>query len=210
MYKNNTFLAIIPARGGSKGLPRKNILPLVGKPLIHWTIEAAQQSQYLDRVILSSEDDEIISIAKQAQCDVPFIRPQTLAEDETAGIAPILHAIETLEQKYDFIVVLQPTSPLRMAEDIDAAIRLCIDNNSPFCVSVTEPDKHPYWSYTLSDKKQLQALFPNPPLRRQELPDVFVLNGAVYVAKVDDLLQQQNFLNNETLAFAKLECSQII
>ena len=129
MLNGKTILAIIPARGGSKGIPRKNIKPLAGKPLIAWTIEEAKKSKYIDRLILSSEDEEIIRIAKKWGCEVPFVRPKEFAEDETSGIEPILHAIETLSEKYDYVCLLQPTSPLRTVNDIDGCIKKCIDRS---------------------------------------------------------------------------------
>nr|HPK54819.1 acylneuraminate cytidylyltransferase family protein [Smithellaceae bacterium] len=117
MIQGKTVLAIIPARGGSKGIPRKNITNLAGKPLIAWTIEEAKKSKYIDRLILSSEDNEIIQVAKEWGCEVPFIRPRELAEDDTLGIEPVLHALNTIKKKYDYVVLLQPTSPLRSVDD---------------------------------------------------------------------------------------------
>ncbi|ALG67631.1 cytidylyltransferase domain-containing protein [Beggiatoa leptomitoformis] len=201
MYKNYSFLAIIPARGGSKGVKRKNIRPLAGKPLIAWTIQSAQQSAYLDRFILSSEDAEIIATARQWGCEVPFIRPAELAQDETAGIEPIIHAIQTVAESYDYVVVLQPTSPLRLALDIDQAIQQCIDQQAEFCVSVTEPDAHPYWCFQQDSQGYLQPLIQDIPPRRQDLPAMFTLNGAVYVAKTSTLLQTRKLLNAQTQGY---------
>ncbi|MBF0557360.1 MAG: acylneuraminate cytidylyltransferase family protein [Nitrospirae bacterium] len=196
------IVAIIPARGGSKGLPRKNILPLLGKPLIAWTIEEAKKSKYLDRVVLSSEDAEIISVARQFGCDVPFVRPMELASDETPGVAPILHAIEALPEQYDMIVLLQPTSPLRLAADIDRSIELCIDRKAPACVSVTEPDISPFWMYTIGPAGNLQPLLKSEETyRRQDLPKVFASNGAVYVANCSWLLKTKTFVTDETIAY---------
>lgn len=145
---NSKILAIIPARGGSKGVPRKNIRELAGKPLIAWTIEEAKKSKYIDRLILSTEDDEIIEVAKQYGCEVPFKRPIELAQDDTPGIDPVLHAIEQCPG-YDYVVLLQPTSPLRTVDDIDGCIeQLLSSDGTNFCVSVTEPEKSPYWMYT--------------------------------------------------------------
>lgn len=126
-----TFLAIIPARGGSKGVPRKNIRNLAGKPLIAWTIEEAKKSKYINRVILSSDDNEIIEIAKNYNCEVPFVRPKNIAEDNTPGIDPVLHAIKQCPG-YDYVVLLQPTSPLRTVEDIDGCIRYMLNKKRIF------------------------------------------------------------------------------
>lgn len=193
------ILAIIPARGGSKGVPRKNIRDLAGKPLIAWTIEEAKRSKYIDRLILSSEDDEIIEVAKQYGCEVPFKRPLELAQDDTPGIEPVLHAIEQCPG-YDYVVLLQPTSPLRTAEDIDGCIEKLLNSDADFCVSVTEPDKSPYWMYTLENER-LIPLLPQEEFvaRRQELPKVYALNGAVYVGKQDALLKSKSFIMDSTL-----------
>jgi CMP-N,N'-diacetyllegionaminic acid synthase len=115
MINGKTILGIIPARGGSKGIPRKNLIIFGGKPLMAWTIEAGLQSHYIDRLILSSEDEEIIAVAREWGCEVPFIRPAELSRDDTPGIEPVIHAIKTLKTSYDYIILLQPTSPLRSA-----------------------------------------------------------------------------------------------
>lgn len=204
MIKNKTVLAIIPARGGSKGVPRKNIRELGGKPLIAWTIEAAKKSNYIDRLILSSEDPEIIAIAKQWGCEVPFVRPQELAQDETPGIDPILHGIETLQEKYDYVILLQVTSPLRTVEDIDGCLELAIREDAISCVSVTEPDKSPYWMYKMSKGNyRLDPLIPQDRdfSCRQELPEVYALNGAIYVNRCEDLLKTKKMIQSETIGY---------
>src|SRR3989339_1333873 len=109
MYENKRILALIPARGGSKGIPRKNIVSLAGKPLIAWTIEAARKSKFIDRTILSSDDDEIIALARRWGCEVPFVRPARLAQDTVAAGGPVLHALETIAEEFDYLVLLQPT-----------------------------------------------------------------------------------------------------
>lgn len=202
MINDKRVLAIIPARGGSKGVPRKNVRILAGKNLIAWTIEEAKKSKYIDRIILSSEDEEIIKIAKEFGCEVPFVRPTKLALDDTPGIAPLLHALGEVTG-YDYVISLQPTSPLRIAEDIDACIEKMIAMNSPACVSVTEPANSPYWMYTVNDKEKIVPLIEQDELtvRRQDLPVVYALNGAVYVAEVNWLKQSKSFLTAETVAF---------
>lgn len=203
MIANKTVLAIIPARGGSKGILRKNIRELGGKPLIAWTIEEAKKSKYIDRLILSSENTEIIQVAKEWGCEVPFIRPDELAQDDTPGIKPVLHAIETLKEKYDYVVLLQPTSPLRKVEDIDGCIELCVLKSAKSCVSVTEPDKSPYWMYLLDEKDRLHPIIETLENfdRRQDLPKVYALNGALYVANCAWLLNTGNLISAETIAY---------
>lgn len=203
MICGKTVLAIIPARGGSRGIPRKNICDLAGKPLIAWTIEEAQKSQYIDKLILSSEDQEIIAVAKEWGCEVPFVRPRELALDNTPGVDPVLHAIEALSEEYGYIVLLQPTSPLRLVQDIDGAIEMCFKCGAPVCVSVTDPQKSPYWMYTLDEKNRLHPVtsLGYTSIPRQELPAIKVLNGAVYVAETKWLKQKKTFLSPETIAF---------
>jgi len=203
MINGQKILAIIPARGGSKSVPRKNIKILAGKPLLAWSIEEANKSQYIDRLVLSSEDAEIISIAREWGCEVPFIRPADLARDETPGVTPVLHAIHAIEGQYDYIVLLQPTSPLRTVDDIDACIRYCIQEGAPVCVSVCAVDVSPYWMYTFNEHNRLTPLMQSKSLieRRQNLPPVYKLNGAVYVARTDYLLKEKHFITDETIAY---------
>jgi len=201
MIDNKTILAIIPARGGSKGIPRKNIKLLAGKPLIAWTIEEAKKSKYIDRLILSSEDDEIIRVAKEWGCEVPFIRPEELAQDNTPGVEPVIHAINILNEKYDYVCLLQPTSPLRKDEDIDGCIEKCIINKSESCVSITEVNNHPYWMYEIEDDKLISLYNDKNILRRQDLPKVYTLNGAIYFSKISNLMKIRKFVDNKTIGF---------
>jgi len=202
MIRGKRVLAIIPARGGSKGIPRKNIRPLAGKPLIAWTIEEAKKSKYIDRSILSSEDEEIIQVAKEYGCEVPFIRPRELALDNTPSIDTVIHAINTLPERYDYLCLLQPTSPLRKVQDIDACIKKCIDNNAESCVSVMKVDKHPYWMFQIDENGMLKSLYPDQSaVRRQDLPEIYVLNGAIYMATINQILQQRVFINKDTVAY---------
>jgi N-acylneuraminate cytidylyltransferase len=201
MFQNKRLLGLIPARGGSKGIPRKNIRQVSGKPLIAYTIEAAHASRYLDRVVLSSEDNEIIEVAKSFDCDVPFVRPTELADDSTSNFSIVLHAISQLPG-YDYLVLLQPTSPLRTADDIDKCIEECCRFNSNCCVSVTESSKSPYWMYYLDANNRMRPVLENSPNgERQSLPPAYVLNGAIYIAKTDWLETKTSFLSTETLAF---------
>lgn len=194
-------LAIITARGGSKGLPRKNILETGGKPLIAWTIEAAMGSSVIDQVILSSEDEEIIETAKTWGCSVPFRRPDNLATDTATSIDVVMHAIEQLPE-FDYVVLLQPTSPLRTAADIDAAFYQLEIQGAPSCVSVCEAEQSPYLMYLIGERQQLNRLLPPPSglNRRQDLPTAYILNGAIYIARIDWLRKTKNFISSETVA----------
>ncbi len=201
MIDGKRVLGLILARGGSKGLPRKNVLPLAGKPLLAWTVKAARASVTLDRVVLSSDDDEIIRVAEAFGCEVPFRRPARLATDDTPGIDPVLHALDTIEG-FDYVVLLQPTSPLRTAEDIDGTVRLCMSSDAPSCVSVVAVDKPPQWMYTLGEKR-LRPIFPTESglKRRQDAVPVYALNGAVYVADVHSLRRSRSFVTDATVGY---------
>lgn len=196
----NTF-ALIPARGGSKGIPRKNIKLIAGKPLIVWTIEAALRSSLLDAVVVSTDDPEIAEVARQAGAEVPFMRPSKLAEDQTPGLDPVLHALDQLPQ-YDSVLLLQPTSPLRTTEDIDACLRLAMQQKASSVVSVSEADTHPYWTYRMTEDQALRKFVDAEPVaRRQDLPQAVALNGAMYFADVNWLRRSGSLIGTETLAY---------
>jgi CMP-N,N'-diacetyllegionaminic acid synthase len=203
MIKGKSVLALIPARGGSKGLPGKNIRPAGGRPLIAWTIEAARASRYIDRTVLSSDDPSIAAIASQFGCEVPFMRPDELATDKADSMGVVRHALASLPDRYDHLVLLQPTSPLRIAADIDAAFDLYIESGASTCVSVCEPDKHPYWMVTMAADRTMRQLFPPEqiPTRRQDAPPVFALNGAIYIAPTDYLAAGGDFITAGTIGY---------
>lgn len=194
-------LALIPARGGSKGIPRKNVKLLAGKPLIAWTITAALASRLVDAVVVSTDDEEIADVARGHGAQTPFMRPAELARDDTPGIEPVLHALQQLPG-FDAVLLLQPTSPLRSTADIDACIALGRDSQAPCVVSVSEPPTHPYLMYRLGPDGRLQALIDAPAAAcRQALPPVVALNGALYFADAEWLRQRRSFVAPETLAY---------
>lgn len=195
------ILALIPARGGSKGIPRKNIKIIAGKPLIVWTIEAALRSPYIHTVIVSTDDEEIAAIARKAGAQVPFMRPAELASDGASGMAPVTHALDMLPG-YDAVLLLQPTSPLRSTADIDACIALAAMREAPAVVSVTEPDAHPYWTYRVDDGLHMRPMVDAPAVtRRQDLPLAAALNGALYFATTAWLRDNGSFMGDATLAY---------
>lgn len=203
MINGKKVLAVIPARGGSKGVPRKNVRLLAGKPLIAWTIDEAKKSRYIDKLILSSDDEEIIGVAKQFGCEVPFVRPQELAKDDTPGILPVLHALKETPG-YDYVVLLQPTSPLRLSQDIDGCISQCVLAREPSCVTVTESQQHPHWMFyvdPVNNKMSKVVTDVKIATRRQDLPKAYALNGAVYVALVAALSEEKGFLTPATTAY---------
>ena len=188
-----SLVALIPARGGSKGIPRKNIRELCGKPLIAWTIEAAQKSNYIDRLIVSTEDEEIADISRSYGADVPFIRPAELAMDDTPGIEPVLHALDLLPE-FDQILLLQPTSPLRTAEDIDGIVQMCREQQAPAAVSICESSKHPNWMFYCGENGIMSPFMDFPiATRRQGLPIIYTVNGALYLAKTTWLKENKSF-----------------
>lgn len=202
MIDGKRVLAIIPARGGSKGLPRKNVLPLAGKPLIAWTIEAARGSRYIDRCIVSTDDHEIKEVAQQWGGEVPFLRPAELAQDDTPMRDVIVHALD-LCPGYDYVVLLQPTSPLRISADIDGCLETLVRSTSTTAVSVTEVDKPPFWMFRMDCAGRLVPLMENaaPILRRQDAPTVYVLNGAVYVGTPAAYRAEGPFVRADTLGY---------
>jgi CMP-N-acetylneuraminic acid synthetase len=202
MIGGKSVVGVICARGGSKGVRRKNVRVIGGKPLIAWTIEAAQHSRLLDRIILSSEDPEIIAVAASHGCEAPFIRPAALATDEASIYDVLFHALDTASLDHDYIVLLQPTSPLRISEDIDGCIAACHEAGAPACIAITDPPKSPYWMFDLDAEGHLLPLLPQKVgARRQDLPGSHVISGACYVARVDWFRRTRNFLSAETIGY---------
>jgi len=208
MINGKTVLAIIPARGGSKGIPRKNIKILAGKPLIAWTIEEAKKSNYIDKIIISTDDNEIAKVSSKYGAEVPFIRPALLAKDETATNEVILHAIKWLEKnqniKLDVLILLQPTSPLRNICQIDSAIERFVSDIYTNClVSVKEVEENPYWMKIIDDSSYLKNFITKHInyIRRQDLPKMYVLNGAIYIMEVSDFLGYKSFDVDNTIPF---------
>jgi len=194
-------LALIPARGGSKGVPRKNVRLLAGKPLIAWTIEAALASEKIDGVVVSTDDDEIAEISRRWGASVPFKRPALFAQDDSPSIDTILHAIDQLPD-FESILVLQPTSPLRTVYDIDGCLEFASMHNANAVVSVTEPADSPYWMYLMNNENELKKLIDLPDIaRRQELPQVYALNGALYFANRNWLRKTRTFFTDETKGY---------
>lgn len=183
-------------------MPGKNIRPLKDKPLIGWSIEAARASRYVSRVVVSSDDEEILAVARDQGAETPFRRPASLAGDATPGMDVVLHALDQLAG-FEWVVLLQPTSPLRLAADIDAAIEQCLKTNAPACVSVCEAPASPWWMFEVGAECRMRSFLPaeQRPVRRQDLPDLYALNGAVYVAKTEWLRMSLSFLTEETVAY---------
>ncbi len=200
MINNKKVLAIIPARGGSKRLPRKNILPLAGKPLIAWTIEAALDSQIFDEVIVNTDDQEIAGIARDFGVDVPFIRPESLATDTSSSIALTKHTLLWFKERgitYTHVVLLQPTSPLRNGKMIKDAWKVFCEGDTDSVTSVCEVEHPIQWTYALSDRDVLTPLFENTDERSQDYEKNYRVNGAIYITATNFLLSQDDFISSE-------------
>ncbi len=198
MKDNKKILAIIPARGGSKGIPKKNITMLAGKPLIAWTIEAALSAPCLDKIILSTDDEQILKTGKKYGAEVPFLRPSNIAEDDTTDMPVYEHTLSWLaenEQFYpDIIVWLRPTAPLRTGEDIEQAVDILIKKNPDWVRSVCEVDHHPYWMYKPNGDMMepfIDGIKIENYIRRQLLPTAYRLNGVVDVAWRSTIIEKK-------------------
>lgn len=182
MYKNRSFLAFIPARGGSKGIPHKNIALVNGRPLLDYTVQSARASRYLDAVVVSTDDDEIAAAAKASGAQV-IMRPPELALDTSRTIDAVLHALSLTKPTYDYLVLLQPTQPLRRAEHIDGAIEQIVDTGVTALLSVSPAKNHPILLRTMeeSSKRLRPLLHTSSTVRRQDFPPCYVVNGAIYI-----------------------------
>ena len=198
-------LALVVARGGSKSIPRKNLAPLAGKPLIAWTIEAALRCRTELRVAVSTEDAEIARVAAECGAEVPFVRPADLARDDTPSIDVVVHALDELGRHgYDpeRVLLLQPTSPLRTAEDIDAAVALAAERGATSVVGVTLAAEHPWLTKRVTTDGVLEDFMAHPPVtRRQDLEPAYALNGAIYLVRTAWLRSSRSFYAEATHAY---------
>jgi CMP-N-acetylneuraminic acid synthetase len=190
-------IAIIPARGGSKGIPRKNIKELCGKPLIGHIIETALNVKEIDRVIVSTEDAEIAEVAEKFGAEVPFIRPEELAQDETPTLPVLQHTINYLEEKVnynpDLIILLYATSPMLTHQKISEAIQLLEKNDYDSVISVVE-DKGHYW---IKESDKLERFYPKIPKNRQFTKSLFKENGAIYAAKRNIIMEENSLVSGK-------------
>ena len=203
MIEGKSILAIVTARGGSKGVPGKNILPVGGKPLIQWTIDAAHGSQFIDRLILSSDDPAIMLAAADGGCDVPFRRSPELSGDSVSSIDVVVDALKRVPG-FDIVLLLQPTSPLRTAADIDGALECMQAEGAPSCVSLCAATEHPYWTFRLDNARRLTRYavpVGSLALRRQDLPEAWCLNGAIFAARTDWFLLKRTFVSEQTVGY---------
>ncbi len=199
------IIGIIPARGGSKGIPRKNIIRIAGKPLIAWTIESAQKSRFLSRIIVSSDDSEILFVAKKYNAEI-IKRPKKYATDRISIEATIIHALDYLKRKEkyipDIIIILQPTSPLRTSDDIDKAIKFFIKNKAGAMISIMEGDNK-YLKSFFMEKWILRGIVNNkfPFTNRQALPKIYMPNGALYIIREKEFRKNKGLFSKRTFGF---------
>ena len=219
MYKNKTFLAVIPARGGSKGLPKKNIKELCGKPLIAWSIETALESKFLDEVVVTTDSKKIAKISKDFGANVPFLRPDHLATDTATTFDTVKHTLDfysnRLKKEFDYVVLLEPTSPLRENTDIDTMIERLIRNESCFdsIMSIGEVREHPSIARRISHNNFLVGFCRELSIstRRQDNETAYFPYGVAYIAKTILFLKEKTFYLNRNYFYKikRYQCYEI-
>lgn len=211
MYKNLKVLALIPARGGSKGIPRKNISPLLGKPLLSYSIAAAQSSRYIDRTIVSTDSEEIAEVARSCGAEVPFLRPEEFARDETPDLPVFTHCLFWLAEQEgyqpDLIVHLRPTGPLRTGPEIDEAIELLVSHPEADSIrSVEEPSKPPFKMWQANGKflkpfAQVAGMRDSHTMPRQLLPKVYQTTADIGVMRLSTVKEKNSVIGENVLPY---------
>ena len=211
MIDGKKIIAIVPARQGSKGLAKKNIINFIGKPLLAWSIEAALQSNYVDRIIVSTDSTEIAGVGEKFGADIPFIRPSYLSEDSSTSVEVICHAIEFMSEKlgenFDFVILLEPTSPLRTSEDVDLALEKLIGSpDARSLVSVGESEsQHNKLQFNITESEFI-SVEPSSKkfvhMRRQDLARSYFLDGSIYLSYIHTLFEFASFVHGKTLTLS--------
>ncbi len=206
MYNEKKFLALIPARGGSKRLKNKNIYPLNGKPLIYYTIKSAIKSKVFDDIVVSTDSPEIAKVSEEFGASVPFMRSKELATDEASSTDVIIHALKILNKmgkRYDYFMLLQPTSPLRTHEDILSAIEFLFRKGAEAIISVCEVDHPPQWMNTLPEDLSMKDFLKKEVVgkRSQDFPKYYRLNGAIFLSSVDSFLERKTWFVEKSYAY---------
>ena len=200
MYNGLKILALIPARGGSKGIKNKNIIDLCGKPLIQYTIDAAKGSKYIDDVVVSTDSEAIADVARKCGAEIPFLRPVELATDTSKSIDVVVHAVDFLKKQgreYDCVLFLQPTQPLRTVEDIDLAVDTFYSNGRKSLVSVCEVENHPILMRTINKGILEHLMNCGSDCRRQDMSDYYCVNGCIYINPIEDI--NRNLSQNDNI-----------
>jgi CMP-N,N'-diacetyllegionaminic acid synthase len=201
-----TIVGIITARGGSKGIPGKNLIPIRGRPLISYTIEAALDSKVLDRIIVTTDDEKIAEVSRQFGAETPFVRPANLSGDWDPSYPVVVHALEWMAENEgyypDYMMLMQPTSPMRIAEDIRNAVAIARDKDADGVISIYEPKQHPKWMFELDEDGRFADFDPHERelSRRQSLEPRYMLNGSIYLVKRAVIMSQDNFYTSQTYA----------
>ena len=200
--KNINILALITARSGSKGIPKKNIKKFNGKPLIEWSIKSAMKNKNISKILVSTDDNKIKRIAKKLGAEVPFLRPKRLSKDNSPSIDAVLHSLKYVK-KIDYILLLQPTSPLRMSKDIDKIIKYVLGKNIKSCISVTEVTEYPELMFSLSKLGKLTKQFGkySTSSLRQDYKKRYRANGALYLSEVNWLKKNKSFITKDTYGY---------
>lgn len=207
MIAGRRVLALVPARGGSKGLPRKNLRCLNGYPLIQWSIDIALACEEIDSVIVSTDDEQIAAVASTAGAEVPFMRPPNLAEDESSTIDVVIHALDFLEsneREFEIVLLLEPTSPLREVSDIQTALQRMIDKSATAIVSVCRAEAtNPTFMFRTTDQGRLEPFMSASPtgVRRQDVEVLYYIEGTLYASTVVGLRERLSFYHDDTLAY---------
>lgn len=195
------ILGLIPARGGSKGIHKKNLYPFKNKPLIQWTLEAARESNLIDKIIVSTDDESIAKFSKENGAEVPYLRKKSLSQDDSLIIETVLETIEIFNN-FEFILLLQPTSPLRTKNDIENVINLQKQYLADSIVSVRQATENPTLFYDIDEKDHLKKSFPNLlGNNRQSFKEFYILNGAIYMASAKHLKRYKSFFYEKTLPY---------
>ena len=201
MISNKSVLALIPARGGSKGIKNKNVFPVDGNPLIAFTIEAAQNSRYIDEIVVSTDSLYIKAIAKDCGASVPFTRPKELAADTSPTLDTVLHAIQSLrddDKTHDILVLLQVTSPLRTSSDIDGALEKFVRCGCKPLVCLSPVTESPVLMRKLVSETHMEKVLPvNSSIRQQDMPKLYRVNGSIYINLIKDINEHTSFNDNE-------------
>lgn len=201
MKNNKKILAIIPARSGSKGLLNKNIKVFNKKPLIYWTINEALKSQYIDKCFVTTDSKKIAKLSLKYGADASFLRPKQLSNDKSKVSSAITHVIKKLKPKYDIVILLQPTSPLRDVKDIDNSLKIFIEKKLTSLISVSDLD-YPYqWILNKNKSNFVKFIKNNKLANRQAAKKYFKANGAIYIAKINNYMESKNFFTNKTYGY---------
>jgi CMP-N,N'-diacetyllegionaminic acid synthase len=208
VFNNKTFLAIIPARSGSKGLPGKNVKEICGKPLISWSIKAGLTSKYIDEVVVSTDCPQTKVLAEECGALVPFLRPDNLSSDTATSFDVIKHSIDFYNEKlgrtFDYIVLLEPTSPLRQASDIDDSIELLMESDAESIVGICKTECQNPVFLVHKNEENIVSGYLNQDikvLRRQDIEDVFFLEGTIYISEVNNYMKNKTFYHQGTIGY---------